>query len=561
VNIRKHIRRYAGAAVAVLALSLATALGAPSASAAAGGDAASLALANVGKSAGTCADNPTTNSLGGSQFETSCSGNGGNGEFWCADFAEWVWQNSGFYTGGLSAAAGSFYVYGENNGTLHTSSSYVPQPGDAVVYDYAGGGVADHVGIVTSVDSSGNVVTANGDWNGISNSSESTFARSSGVVSVTIPASERASGDYVGAAGMTISGYITPVASGSGSNPPPVNSGNPYSPSAVCGSGYGVIDSHGITGATIYLLYNNSTGDNCVTTLATSPTSAKSMNATLAVQGGSSGSNPGTFTDYAGPVVEYAPSSCVEWGGSYNGSSWTSGWSHCGGGSSGPAPTGNNIYTPTQVCGSGYGVIDSHAVSGATIYLLYNSSTGDNCVTTLATNASTAEPTKATLAVQGGNSGSDSGTYTYYAGPVTEYAPNNCVEWGGSYNGSSWTSSWSHCGNGTVTQPPGASNPYTPTQVCGSGYSVVDSHSVTGATIYLLYNSSTGDNCVATMATSPSSAVSMNATLAVEGGGSSSNPGTFTDYAGPVTEYAPSSCVEWGGSYNGSSWTSGWSHC
>jgi len=109
-----------------------------------------------------------------------------------------------------------------------------------------------------------------------------------------------------------------------------VNSGNPYSPSAVCGSGYDVIDSHGITGATVYLLYDDSTGHNCVVTLATTPSSgAKSMNATLAVQGGSSASNPGTFTYYAGPVTEYAPSSCVEWGGSYNGSSWTSGWSHC----------------------------------------------------------------------------------------------------------------------------------------------------------------------------------------------------------------------------------------
>jgi hypothetical protein len=562
VNIRNHLRKFAGVAVAALTLSLATALAPTTASAAAGGDAASLAAANVGKSAGYCAHNPTTNTLGGNQFESSCSGNGGAGEFWCADFAEWAWANSGFYTGGLSAAAGSFYVYGENNGTLHTSSSYVPQPGDAVVYDYAGGGVADHVGIVTSVDSSGDVITANGDWNGISGSSEATFAESSSVVSVTIPAGERASGDYVGAAAMTISGYISPVASGSGSNPPPVNSGNPYSPSAVCGSGYGVIDSHGITGATVYLLYDNSTGYNCVVTLATTPSSgAKSMNATLAVQGGSSSSNPGTFTYYAGPVTEYAPSSCVEWGGSYNGSSWTSGWSHCGGGSSAPPPSGNNIYTPTQVCGSGYGVIDSHALSGATIYLLYNSSTGDNCVTTLATNVSGAKSMNATLAVQGGSSGSNPGTFTYYAGPVTEYAPNSCVEWGGSYNGSSWTSSWSHCGNGTVTPPPGTANPYTPTQVCGSGYNVVDSHSISGATIYLLYNSSTGDNCVATMAVNPSSAQSMNATLAVQGGSSASNPGTFTYYAGPVAEHAPSSCVEWGGSYAGSSWTSGWSHC
>ncbi|HEV2637796.1 MAG TPA: CHAP domain-containing protein [Actinocrinis sp.] len=443
MKIRQYVRRYAGAAVAVVTLSMATAVSVPVASAAAGGNAATLAVANVGKSAGTCADTPTTNTLGGSQFDSSCSGNGGNGEFWCADFAAWVWQNSGFYTGGLTAAAGSFYVYGENNGTLHTSSSYVPQPGDAVVYDYSGGGSADHVGLVTSVTSGGNVVTANGDWNGISGSSESTFARSSAVVAVTIPSSERATGDYVGAAGMTISGYITPVASGTGTTPPPVSSGNPYSPNSACGSGYGVIDSHGLTGATIYLLYDSANGDNCVVTLATTPTSAASMNATLSVQGGSAGTNPGSFTYYAGPVVEYAPNSCVQWGGSYKTSSWTSAWSHCGAGGS---PSGStNPYTPTQVCGSGYSVVDTHALSGAVIYLLYDAATGDNCVATMATSPTSAEAMNATLAVQGGSSASNPGTFADYAGPVTEYAPNSCVEWGGKYESSSWTSGWSHC--------------------------------------------------------------------------------------------------------------------
>jgi hypothetical protein len=444
VTIRKRLRAYAVATVAALTLSLATAL-APAASAASGGDAASLALDNIGKTAGSCADEPTTNSLGGSEYESSCSGNDGEGEYWCADFAQWVWENSGFDTGGLSAAAGSFYVYGQNNGTLHTSASYVPKPGDAVVYDYAGGGVADHVGIVTSVDSDGNVVTANGDWNGISGSSEGVYARSSSVVSVTIPESERATGDYVDPADMTISGYITPVAGGS-SSAPPAGTANPYSPSAVCGSGYGVIDSHGITGATVFLLYNRATGDNCVTTLATNATAAKSMNAKLSVQGGASGSDPGTYTHYAGPVTEHAPNSCVQWGGSYNGSTWTSSWSHCGNGTV-TAPRGaGNPYSPTQVCGTGYRIVDSHAVRGATMYLLYNSSSGDACTAAMVDDpSSAAQPMNATLSVQGGASASDPGTFAYYAGPVTEHAPASCVEWGGSYAGSSWTSGWSHC--------------------------------------------------------------------------------------------------------------------
>jgi hypothetical protein len=67
-----------------------------------------------------------------------------------------------------------------------------------------------------------------------------------------------------------------------------------------------------------------------VVNLATYVKGAVSMNATLTVQGGSSASDPGSWTYYAGPVTEHAPSSCVEWGGTYKGSSWTSGWSRCG---------------------------------------------------------------------------------------------------------------------------------------------------------------------------------------------------------------------------------------
>jgi hypothetical protein len=111
------------------------------------------------------------------------------------------------------------------------------------------------------------------------------------------------------------------------------------------------------------------------------------------------------------------------------------------------------------------------------------------------------------------------------------------------------------------TSSAGTPNKYAPAQVCGSGFAVVDQHALSGATVYLLYNSSTGYNCVTTMATSVAGTVPMNATLTVQNGGSASDPGNWTYYAGPVTEHAPSSCVEWGGTYQDSSWTSGWSHC
>src|ERR1700722_9617020 len=92
----------------------------------------SLAVANVGQ--GAC----TTNSLGGTAFESSCTGNGGLPEYWCADFVRWVWANAGASnTSEVNAAAGSFYVFGQNHGTLHAS----PLLGDAVVFDYQGNGV------------------------------------------------------------------------------------------------------------------------------------------------------------------------------------------------------------------------------------------------------------------------------------------------------------------------------------------------------------------------------------------------------------------------------------
>lgn len=158
----------------------------------------SLALANVGGMA--CAKN----SLGGHAFESSCTGNGGQPEYWCADFAQWVWANSGVDTTGLDAAAGSFYVYGQKNGTL----SNTPVPGAAVVFDYQGGGVADHVAIVTQVNSNGTIESVSGDWGGQSGS-EATFSSTSHVV-LNSPAYASAVGGTPSVIGMTISGYIQP---------------------------------------------------------------------------------------------------------------------------------------------------------------------------------------------------------------------------------------------------------------------------------------------------------------------------------------------------------------
>ncbi|MBS2964125.1 CHAP domain-containing protein [Actinocrinis puniceicyclus] len=182
-------------------------------------DIASLALANIGKGAGWCSTvNSSNNSLGGNAFGGSCTyttvNGSGYGEYWCSDFAKWVWQNASGGTiniSGLTAGSGSFYTYGSNNGTLHTSTSYVPRVGDAIVFNYTGGGVADHVGLVAAVNPDGSIQTANGDFGGASGGSEAYWADTSRVEAVNISASERTVGSTPTYIGMTISAYVTPV--------------------------------------------------------------------------------------------------------------------------------------------------------------------------------------------------------------------------------------------------------------------------------------------------------------------------------------------------------------
>lgn len=107
-----------------------------------------------------------------------------------------------------------------------------------------------------------------------------------------------------------------------------------------------------------------------------------------------------------------------------------------------------NPYTPTEVCGSGFSVIDQAALGtvGRT-YLLYNSGTGYNCVVTLkATSLGTPSAVSAFLEPEGASRTTDSGSYSYYAGPVKRSAPGTCVKWGGSVGSTSYTSPFEHCG-------------------------------------------------------------------------------------------------------------------
>ncbi|MFI6324454.1 N-acetylmuramoyl-L-alanine amidase [Nonomuraea sp. NPDC050556] len=107
-----------------------------------------------------------------------------------------------------------------------------------------------------------------------------------------------------------------------------------------------------------------------------------------------------------------------------------------------------NPYTPQKVCGDGYSVIDTQALgTSGTAYLLYNSANGNNCVATLkSTSLGTATATSAFLEVQGSTRITDSGNFTYYAGPVRAAAADKCVKWGGKAGSTSYESPFEHCG-------------------------------------------------------------------------------------------------------------------
>ncbi len=175
---------------------------------------AEIALDNVGGKA--CG----TNSLGGHGFYSSCNGNGGQPEYWCSDFAKWVWNAAGAKVDGLTAAAGTFYCYGQQHGTL----SSTPHVGDAVVFNYQGNCWADHVALVTQVNPDGTIVTVSGDWNGQSGS-QAHFASTASVV-VNGPAFPGVVGYTPGPIGMKISGFISPVGLAPAAKPAPPPEGS-----------------------------------------------------------------------------------------------------------------------------------------------------------------------------------------------------------------------------------------------------------------------------------------------------------------------------------------------
>ncbi|MFF9623759.1 CHAP domain-containing protein [Streptomyces griseosporeus] len=186
------VRKTTSLVLALAAGSAITMSAAPAASAATAQDLVRLSEANFAK--GAC----STNSYGEVGFYSSCTGAGGHPEAWCADYAKWLWAKTGAQVDGLTASAGSFYLYGQNKGTLHTDLGYVPKVGDAVVFDYAGGGWATHVGVVVQVYADRTVQISNGNYGDDASTSTVSYSKGYGQVGRSV-------------FGQTISAFVSPV--------------------------------------------------------------------------------------------------------------------------------------------------------------------------------------------------------------------------------------------------------------------------------------------------------------------------------------------------------------
>ncbi|MEV5884512.1 spore-associated protein [Streptomyces sp. NPDC052020] len=100
-----------------------------------------------------------------------------------------------------------------------------------------------------------------------------------------------------------------------------------------------------------------------------------------------------------------------------------------------------------------------------------------------------------------------------------------------------------------LAAPASAAADATPQEACGSGYKTVNSAPVGSlGTVYLTYNSSTGENCVATIRNSPGTALDMSAWVFVpDTEETDEDYGRYTSYAGPTYVYGKGHCVDWGG--------------
>ncbi len=81
-----------------------------------------------------------------------------------------------------------------------------------------------------------------------------------------------------------------------------------------------------------------------------------------------------------------------------------------------------------------------------TTYLLYHSAVSTSCVVTMKSAlVGTASAVSAFVEPKGGTRVTDSGSFSYYAGPVRAKAASGCVSWGGSGRAVAVAVNYSNC--------------------------------------------------------------------------------------------------------------------
>lgn len=100
-----------------------------------------------------------------------------------------------------------------------------------------------------------------------------------------------------------------------------------------------------------------------------------------------------------------------------------------------------------------------------------------------------------------------------------------------------------------LAAPASAAPNTTAQKVCGSGYKTVNSAPIGSlGTVYLTYNASNGENCVATIRNNPGTRLDMSAWGYVPDTEEADEDwGLYTSYAGPTYVYGKAHCVDWGG--------------
>ncbi|MET7289918.1 spore-associated protein [Streptomyces sp. NPDC005573] len=100
-----------------------------------------------------------------------------------------------------------------------------------------------------------------------------------------------------------------------------------------------------------------------------------------------------------------------------------------------------------------------------------------------------------------------------------------------------------------LAAPASATPNTTPQKVCGSSYKTVNSAPIGSlGTVYLTYNASNGNNCVATIRTNPGAVRDMSTWIYVpDTDQGDQDYGQYTSYAGPAYVYGKGHCVDWGG--------------